>query len=183
MRVKGKYLTLFEVVNGEAIPVALAKDCSLTSTQDTVEKASMSSRAKAFVAGRYQWTLTASYLYSIGLGNTSYNQQLRALLALTEGKTLSFKFTETRAYDGNLHEVSLPAIEYSGDVLVTSYAINAPVEGYASLDISFQGTGELNINELDIVDGGTATTVHLDTIDGGESATTYYNTLEGGQSV
>ena len=79
--------------------------------------------------------------------------------------------------------MSLPAIEYSGEVLVTSYTINAPVEGYASLEISFQGTGDLTIKELDIVDGGTATTVHLDTIDGGESATTYTNTLEGGQSV
>lgn len=170
MRVKGKYLTLFEVVNGETIPVALAKDCSLNATQDMVEKASMSSRAKAFVAGRYQWTLAASYLYSIGLGSTSYNQQLRALLALTEGKTLVFKFTETRAYDGSLYEVSLPAIEYSGEVLVTNYTINAPVEGYASLEISFQGTGDLAIKELDIVDGG-------------ESVTTYTNTLEGGQSV
>jgi hypothetical protein len=176
-------MTLFEVVNGEAIPVALAKDCTLTATQDVVEMASISSRAKAFAAGRYQWTLSATYLYSVGLGNTSYNQQLRALLALTEGKALAFRFTEARAYDGNLHEVSLPAIEYSGEVLVTSYAINAPVEGYASLEISFQGTGDLTIKELDIVDGGTATTVHLDTIDGGESATTYTNTLEGGKSV
>lgn len=184
MALKGNRLSLF-VEQGEMYkPVGMAMDSSLTINGEVIELASLSSRARSFAAGRYEWRISCSALYCADPTAATYAQQLHILTTLLQGKTLRVVYTEVASYDRSLYEVSLPAVQYIGDVIVTGYTINAPVQGYANISIELQGTGEIDVAELDVVDGGEAATRYAyGSISGGDSATEYTNTIEGGQSI
>lgn len=183
MALKGKGLSLFMDMGAEYAPVGMAMDASLHVNADAVEMAALSSRARAYKAGRYGWRITCAALYCADPLAKTYAQQLHTLRSLTQGAMLKVVFTEVLPYDGELHAVSLPSVEYVGDAIVTGYSINAPVQGYANISIELQGTGDLEVAELDTIDGGKASTTYTDEIDGGDATTVFTNTLEGGQSI
>lgn len=182
MALKGNRISLFVEQGGIYKPVGMAMDSSLNIQGDVVEMASMSARAKAYAAGRYGWTISCAALYCADPTAATYKQQLHILTQFLQGKTLKVIYTEVVPYNGELNAISLPSIEYSGEAIVTGYTINAPVKGYANISIELQGTGELITDDLDIVDGGKASTTFTDEIDGGNSTTVFTNTLDGGKS-
>lgn len=182
MALKGNRLSLFVEQGDTYKPVGMAMDSSLSVNGEVVEMASLSSRAKSFAPGRYEWRISCAALYCADPTAATYAQQLHILTQFLKGNTLKVVYTEVVPYNGGLNAISLPSIEYSGDAIVTSYTINAPVQGYANIAIELQGTGELIVDDLDIVDGGKASTTYTDEIDGGNSTTVFTNTLEGGKS-
>ena len=183
MALKGNRLSLFVEKGGIYKPVGMAMDSSLNIQGDVVEMASMSARAKAYAAGRYGWTISCAALYCADPTAETYKQQLHILTQLLQGKTLKVIYTEVVPYNGALSAISLPSVEYSGDVIVTGFTINAPVQGYANISIELQGTGELIADDLDIVDGGKASTTFTDEVDGGTASTVFTNTLDGGKTI
>lgn len=183
MALRGNRLSVYADMGDGLAPVGLALDASLSINTDVVEVAGVSSAAKSHVAGRYGWRITANTLYCADATSYTYKQQFDLLTSILNGRPLKVAFADVAAYNGQLHEVSLPTIVYSGDAIVSSYTVNAPVSGYANISVELVGTGDLTAEDLDVVDGGAASTAYTDTIDGGQSSTTYDNTLEGGQSI
>ncbi len=183
MALKGNRLSLFLERAGAYRPVGMAMDSSLAINGDVVEIASMSARAKAFAAGRYGWRISINALYCADPAAQTYAQQLHILTQLLRGSVVKIIYTECVPYNGALSALSFPSIEYSGEAIVTGFTINAPVQGFANISIELQGTGELEVDDLDIVDGGKASTIYTDEIDGGDSTTVFTNILEGGKSV
>lgn len=183
MALKGNRLSLFVDNGGMYKAVGMAMDSSLSINGDVVEVAGMSARAKAYAAGRYGWSISTASLYCADPTAETYKQQLHILTEFLHGRVLKVLYTEVVASDGALSAVARPAIEYSGDVIVTNYTINAPVQGYANISIELQGNGELTVDDIDIVDGGGASTTYADEIDGGDSTTIFTDTLDGGKTI
>lgn len=183
MAIRGRRLSVYVDTGDGMAPVAMALDSSLHIDCELVEMASLSSAARAYAAGRYGWRITANMMYCADQTAVTYKQQYDILMSIITQRVLRVVFTDVAAYKGQLHEVSLPTVVYSGEARVSSYTVNAPVSGYANISVELVGTGDLTAEDLDVVDGGASATSYTDTIDGGQSSTTYDNTLEGGQSI
>lgn len=139
-RILGRKIGVF--TDGTA--VGYSTGCSLHVQGDTIEMASLSSLAKSFKAGRYTFTLDVDSLMDGSYRGTT--MQAKLIEALTRGTELAFVMSEAQLVEGEQVIDENSSMTFSGKVLVTTYDINAPVEGYATLRVAFQGTGELTVD-------------------------------------
>lgn len=145
MRLLGRKLGIF-IHNGlEERPLGLSTSASLTITTDMVEAASASAKAKSFLPGRYTFTMQCEKLYDATEDDGGFNMQRYLLLSQLNGRALDFVLDEAKVVDGSLAIDPRSSLTVSGKVYVNNFTENAPAEGYASMSISFQGTGELDI--------------------------------------
>lgn len=145
MRVKGKNIGIFINNGTENKPIGLSTSCSLHISSDTIDMASIASMAKSFKSGRYTYTLDVDRLYDGTGDDADFSMMYYLLLSQLEGTGLDFIFSEAVILNGEQTIDGNSSITFSGKVLVTNYDIQAPVDGYATARISFQGTGALNI--------------------------------------
>lgn len=143
MKILGRKICLFDFTSGSPKPYGAATNCTLDVQGDVTELASLSSRAKAFIPGRYSWTMSVEALYDVAEDGSDF--QTRLLKAQLEGTKLRMRMAES--FDTRPLEPTREHIEYEGDVYVTSFSINAGVSGYATASVTMQGTGELIIDK------------------------------------
>jgi predicted secreted protein len=143
MIINGKNLGLFaRMDDGLYDTFGLSTSCSLSISTDTIEMASLNSLAKSYIAGRYSYTLQSDRLYDGG------DMMRRLLTYMVTRKPLAFRFSEGAAVGGEMVEQrGSGGMTLSGEAYITGYNINAPVEGYANVSISLQGTGPLTIEQ------------------------------------
>lgn len=145
MRLLGRKLGIF-IHNGiEEKPIGLSTSASITITTDMAEKAATSAKAKEFLPGRYTFTMQCEKLYDATEDDGGFNMQRYLLLSQLNGRALDFVLDEAKVVSGSLAIDPYSALTISGKVYVNNFTENAPAEGYASVSISFQGTGELDI--------------------------------------
>ncbi len=145
MRLLGRKLGIF-IHNGiEDKAIGLSTSASLTVTTDMAEKAATSAKAKEFLPGRYTFTMQCEKLYDATEDDGGFNMQRYLLLSQLNGRALDFVLDEAKVVDGSLAIDPRSSLTVSGKVYVNNFTENAPAEGYASVSISFQGTGELDI--------------------------------------
>ena len=112
------------------VVVGASTGCSLDSAMDVVEVAG-GGRAKAFRAGRYSWVAGTEALYDVAVGSDGRSLYERLLVAQMGGLPVDVVL------------VNSLGLLVHGVGLVTSVKLNAPVNGYASVSVSVQGSGEL----------------------------------------
>lgn len=139
-RILGKKIGVFT----DGTSVGYSTGCALHVQGDTIEIASLSSLAKSFKTGRYTFTLDVDALFDGSKKGAA--MQAKLLSSLTQGTELSFVMSEAQLVEGEQVIDENSAMTFSGKVLVTTYDVNAPVEGYATLRVAFQGTGELTVD-------------------------------------
>lgn len=145
MRLLGRKLGIF-INNGYADkPIGLSTSASINIATDMVEMASASAKAKAFIPGRYAFTLQCDKLYDAVSDDGDFNMQRYLLLSQLNGRPLDFVLDECEVADGELAISRDTPLTIRGQVFVNNYTTNAPADGYANVSISFQGTGELDI--------------------------------------
>lgn len=145
MRLLGRKLGIF-IHNGfEDKPIGLSTGASLNIVTDMVEMASESAKAKAFLPGRYAFTLQCEKLYDVTSDDSDFNMQRYLLLSQLNGSALDFVLDECKVVDGSLAIDPRSLLTIRGQVYVNNFTENAPSDGYANVSISFQGTGELDI--------------------------------------
>ncbi len=136
MKYKGKDFLVWEAVaDGDFSIVACSTDCSLEVSQELREVApSQSSRAKEYVAGPYEWSITCDAL--IDASAAGFNSAMRFASRIIQGAKVSVSFgvgdPRGRDYAG-----------YTGYALVQSVTKGAPLGSAATLSVTFKGTGPL----------------------------------------
>jgi predicted secreted protein len=124
MRVRGKDVMLY--INDA--PVALSTGCSLEVSCELAEKSSfLSGRAKCFIAGRYEWSVSCDKLFSAA--------DFSALEMLKHGQEVTISMSA---------KIGGETYGLTGTALVSSWNSNAPAENMASSKIALQGSGELS---------------------------------------
>jgi hypothetical protein len=137
MKILGKKLIVEltgAMVGGDVVTlVGMSTNCSLSVSSDMEEIATtVVNGGRAYLPQRYSYTLQVDKLCSLDDEEKTillwqlYRTELSYRLIKREGAT-STSILEGKAY-------------------VSGYSMNAPVEGFASANISLQGTGRLNIN-------------------------------------
>lgn len=145
MRLLGRKLGIF-IHNGfDDKAIGLSTSASLTITTDMAEMAASSAKAKAFIPGRYTFTLQCEKLYDATSDDTDFNMQRYLLLSQLNGRALDFVLDEAEVVSGSLAIDPHSSLAIRGQVYVNNFTENAPADGYANVSISFQGTGELDI--------------------------------------
>ena len=144
MRILGRQFGLFVQHGGTFDSVGLSTGCTLTVNADVVEMASWSKTAKGFKTGRYQYTLTVDKLYGGG------DMERWLFESMTQGKVLPFILGRGKAEGGRfVEDWRYGEIGIGGEVLVTGFTMTAPVDGYTTASVSFQGTGDLFMQEFE----------------------------------
>lgn len=133
MKILGKNVSLLIECDGEYVRVALARDCSIEVKCDVQEFTSaLSGRGKRFRAGRYSWSAQVEMLMEDG------EQQASLLEALKGGEVLTLRADTQWRYDGFTRMLQ-------GNVLVTGWSEQAPLQGAATCSVTFVGDGELEV--------------------------------------
>lgn len=145
MRLLGRKLGIFINNGTEDKAIGLSTSASINITTDMVEAASASAKAKSFIPGRYSFTMQCEKLYDATEDDGGFNMQRYLLLSQLNGSALDFVLDEAKVVDGSLAIDPNSSLTISGAVYVNNFVENAPADGYASVSISFQGTGELDI--------------------------------------
>lgn len=178
MRLLGKNIAVFVEESGVYKPIGLSTSCTLDINTDMVEVASQSARAKSFTPGRYSYTVQIDRLVDVEQGGGT-DKLLRYELNNTP---LTIVVGSVTRYDSGMALGDFPAMSLMGEAYISHQSLTGSVDGHATHNVSMQGTGELDLGEIDIVSAGGAAATYSDIIDGGDSATTYTNTLFGGKS-
>lgn len=179
MKILGKNLGLFaRMDDGVFDTFGMSTNCSISITTDVVEKASGNALSKAFAAGRYSYTLQSDRLYDGG------DMMLKLLQYVVTGQPVVWRMAEGDAVGGEMVARSGGELILSGEALITSYNVNAPIEGYANVSISLQGVGSLTVErngrDLDLGDAASVMTGLID-LEDADSPTT--GIIDLGQSV
>lgn len=181
MRLLGKNIAVFVEESGVYKPIGLSTSCTIDINTDMIEMASQSAKAKSFTPGRYGYTVQIDRLVDVEYskeGDT--NKLLRYELNNT---LLTIVIGSVTRYDSGMELGDFPAMNLMGEVYISHQSLAGSVDGYATHNVSMQGTGEIDLGEFDIVSAGGAYASFEDIIDGGDSETTYTNTLFGGKSA
>lgn len=143
MAIKGRNLALFtRMDDGIFDTFGLSTSCSLSIASDMIEMASNDALSKRYVAGRYSYTLQSDRLYDGG------DMMRRLLTYMVTRRSLFFRFAEGDSVGGEMVEQrGSGGMTISGEAYIAGYSVNAPVEGYANVSISLQGTGPLTIEQ------------------------------------
>lgn len=145
---RGKNLMAF--VDNKAI--ALATSCGLDISGDTEETSSKDSgNWKDYIMTMLGWTASTDTLVSAisadaDTADLAYKELYAKFIAM-EAITLVFGEITSRTNADNERPLAgwiAPSDNgYTGQALITSLSISAPVDGKATLSVSFQGTGAL----------------------------------------
>lgn len=146
---RGKNLMAF--VDDKAI--ALATACGLDISGDTEETSSKDSgNWKDFIVTMLGWTASTDVLVSAiesdsDTADLAYKELYAKFIAM-EPVTLVFGEIVSRTNSNNERPETTGWVApsdngYTGQALITSISFSAPVDGKATLSVSFQGTGAL----------------------------------------
>jgi predicted secreted protein len=179
MRLLGKNIAVFVNEGGKYKPIGLSTSCTIDINTDMIEMASQSAKAKAYMPGRYSYTVQIDRLVDVEQGGGT-DKLLRYELNNTP---LTIVVGSVTRYGSGMELGDFPAMSLMGEAYISHQSLTGSVDGHATHNVSMQGTGELDLGEIDIISAGGAAAAYSDIIDGGASATTYTNTLFGGQSA
>ena len=146
---RGKNLMAF--VDNKAI--ALATACGLDISGDTEETSSKDSgNWKDFIMTMLGWTASTDTLVSAiesdsDTADLAYKELYAKFIAM-EPVTLVFGEIASRTSSNNERPETTGWVApsdngYTGEALITGLSFSAPVDGKATLSVSFQGTGAL----------------------------------------
>jgi len=111
--------------------VGYSTGCDISVTCDITEITNaLSGRGKAFLPGRYEWSISATGIVSTGTSN----YPITFLGKLMSGTSMT-------AYFG----LNSSNIRLSGTVYVSDWSMGAPVDGNATYNVTFKGSGALTI--------------------------------------
>lgn len=126
--------------NGSTTPIAKSVDCQMQ-MNNSVKEVSGSTQAKAreFVPGQYDWTLSTSGLYASGGSMVDLAELLK------RGTTVAIQYETTAGGDIDI---------YSGYAIVTNISFAGSVRNKATYQIQLQGSGELNTQKRKVSTDG-----------------------------
>lgn len=118
-------------------------DCELTITADMVNKSgSHSGRYRHYRYGYISWSITCNARAVLGILNSSSNSLIESQLEQRELEVyISARQSNTNVFD------------IGGTVLIPNQVLSFPNTGFASHNVTFQGSGPLNMTaeELSII--------------------------------
>ena len=129
---KGRDLRIF--VDG--LPIYHATECSFSSSMKIESIATKDTQGEEGVASNYTWSLSSKGLVANAPGS---HQSTKSLLELHKaGTPVTIQFRTNEAGD----------IIITGQALIETAAIGAPVEGSATFDAGFKGNGDYDVQEF-----------------------------------
>lgn len=169
MKILGRNLAIFTTQGDTYTPIGLSTACSLSITSEMTEVVAADSQSKRFIPGRYTYSLKVDRLYDGG------DMMYTLINSLKTRRALNFAFCGADAVGGEMIPIS-GGLRFAGSGYVTDIGMNAPVAGYATVNISMQGTGELIVERgdtynLDLGDAASAETGVIDLEDAASTTT------------
>ena len=120
--VLGKDVKIFAGSSGTTPLIALAKNCTLTTKCDLIEKASATQgTAKEYLAGREEWEVSIGHL-------VTSDAPFDAVIKRRQTYTL---------------RIVIAGVTKQGTAICTQAELNAPVGSLATGSVKFKGTGAL----------------------------------------
>lgn len=145
MRVNGRNILVAVGTTANDLEViAASTQCDLNIEKEMIEIAGTSGRYKEFVAGLTSWTVSAQCFYVAVTTDQHVNLTKKLLL----GSKVLVQFQLNTSTRSNKYET------YTGQALIQSISLSAPMNGKATFAISLQGTSDLSLTsaELSIYD-------------------------------
>lgn len=139
---RGKDLLVWVRAEGsdDMTPIVCSTSCTIDISCDLAEIAPRTARAKEYKPGRYSWQVSSESM--VPIDNTFQREALVA--ALKSGKRFALSWgAGVPPADGG------PWRGYSGFAYVASVNDGAPLGSMETLRVSFQGTGELDIEPIE----------------------------------
>lgn len=135
MRILGKKLIVEmtgAMICGDVVTiVGLSTNCAINISTDMEEVASLSSNGRSFLPHRYSYTLQVDRL-------CSFDDNEKVIL-LWQINRIPLNIRILKRDGDAVTEVM------AGKAYISGYSMGAPVEGFASANISLQGTDTLNV--------------------------------------
>lgn len=136
MRIKANKVNVYLSIDGsDMVVVGLATSVAVNASREMVEVAGGDAHSRKYVPGRYGYTVQIDGLYSLGDPKTY-------ALALVEGIGVRFVVKKRM-------EVTDDTVQknecFSGEGYVSDFSMSAPVEGYATMSMTIQGSGALGV--------------------------------------
>lgn len=142
MKILGRNIGIFTQSGTEWVPIGMSTSCSIQLSADAIEVAGMSARGRSFIPGRYSYTIQVDTLYGGGEMDEALMQ------ALLYGDTIHFVIAGAYADNGELIR-KYSTLQLEGDAILTNYTMTAPSAGYATANVSLQGSGNLYVANID----------------------------------
>lgn len=134
MRINGKNMCLYAVVDGEYKRIALSTSCEVNVQGEYTDVSSLlSGRGKTSRPGRYSWSLTSSSVI-----DDTDSMSLTLLEHLVSGKPMMVFMN----IDAN---ISASGRSIGGQVYVQSWKEGAPIGSMATYSVTFLGNGDIEL--------------------------------------
>lgn len=131
---RGKLIRL--KVNDEYIPCELS--CEITVNQEALQVTNTAQgRAKSFIRGYYDWTVTVNGRFTSGDVVSSSTSLLNKILEDGNG-VVTLDIISNEYFEN--------PVLITGDAIITSWNMNAGNTDWASNSVVFQGSGELTMD-------------------------------------
>lgn len=112
-----------------------ATQCDFTTTREVESLATKDTAGDVKTLGNYTWGLSTSALVAVKPSTGSWNDTKSILDAFTANAAIAVEFTTDVEGD----------IIITGNAYITSCNIGAPVNGSATYDVTFDGTGDFTV--------------------------------------
>lgn len=142
MKILGRNIGIFVKSDNEWVPIGMSTSCSIQISADAIEVAGMSARGRSFIPGRYSYTVQVDKLYDGG------EMEEALMQALLYGDTIHFVIANA-AVDGGQLIRKYSTLNLEGEAILTNYTMTAPAAGYATANVSLQGSGDLYVYTTD----------------------------------
>ena len=136
MRIKANKVNVYLAIgDSDMAVVGLATSVAINASREMVEVAGGNAHSRNYVPGRYGYTVQIDGLFSLG-------DPKAYACALTEGSRVRFVISK-RAEVTDLPEHRNEC--FSGEGYVSDFSMTAAVEGYATMSMTIQGSGALDV--------------------------------------
>lgn len=115
--------------SGTATAVAQVRSWTVTVARDTVEDTAMGDGYRTYKKGLQNWSGTMDIVYD----DSTSAEVNEAISPDTDGVVTADFYPD----------VSVTATKFSGNIVVTSFAVTASYDGLVTASVAFQGTGAL----------------------------------------
>ncbi len=109
-----------------------ATDCSFSSDMEIEKIATKDTNGNLKITGSYDWNLSSSGVVSNKPSGGTQQDYLALITKHKAGTSCSIEFT-----NGNAGDVII-----SGDGFIKSFSVKAPEKGFATMDVSIEGSGD-----------------------------------------
>ena len=133
-RLKGKKLAVMQYATGVFRPIGLSTSCTIDIDTEMVEMAGSSSVFRTFRPGRHTVTIQCDRMMNDSYMGGDYNPWLNLQL---HGTKVPFRIATVE--DGTPY-----GSIWAGEAYVVRESVGAPVDGYATHNVTLQVTGEIN---------------------------------------